>query len=189
VTGLPAELDTSAEHDAVLAATKQWLETAVIGLNLCPFARAVHVRERIRYRLCFDASTSELAGVLAAELQLLRDADAKQHETTLIIHPHVLQAFVDYNEFLNDADAIVDELGLEGIVQVASFHPQYQFAGTAPDDIENYTNRSPYAMLHLLRESSVEAAVADHPGIDRIAENNIKVMNDLGIAGWRRLWN
>ena len=182
-------LEPAVAHDEVLFATQRWLETAVIGLNLCPFARAAQVRNRIRYRVCFETSTGELAAALAQELMLLHEADAAQHETTLLIHPNVLQGFPDYNESLNDADAIVDELGFEGVIQIASFHPQYQFAGTAPDDIENYTNRSPYPMLHLLRESSIAAAVAAHPGVDEIPDNNIKTMNALGIAGWRRLWN
>lgn len=167
--------------------TRRWIERAVIGLNLCPFAKAVYVKEQIRFVLS-DATTSEaLLEQLVEELVLLRDTDPESIDTTLIVHPDVLTDFLDYNDFLENADAAVEALDLQGILQVASFHPDYQFAGAAPDDISHYTNRSPYPTLHLLREDSVERAVAAFPDPDVIVERNIRTLEALGHAGWRKL--
>ncbi len=175
------------KDDKVTAATRNWLEKAVIGLNLCPFARAVHAGNRIRYAVS-DARTPEaLLEALAAELRLLATADERETETTLLIHPQVLADFSDYNDFLELAEALVVGLGYEGVLQVASFHPQYRFEGTGPDDISNCTNRSPYPTLHLLRESSIERAVAAHPDTTRIYETNIETLRRLGRAGWEQL--
>jgi hypothetical protein len=173
--------------ETVVAATREWLEKAVIGLNLCPFARAPHVQGRIRYVVSEAETPEELLVGLLAELQALSAAVPEETETTLLIHPRVLQDFLDYNDFLGVAEAAVADLGLEGTIQVASFHPRYQFAGTAPDGIENYTNRSPYPILHLLREASVERAVETFPDASRIYEKNIETMRRLGLEGWRRL--
>ncbi|WP_241093494.1 DUF1415 domain-containing protein [Xanthomonas sp.] len=171
-----------------IAVTRLWLERAVIGLNLCPFAKAVHAKEQVRYVLS-DATTSEaLLEELAEELLLLRDTPAERIDTTLLIHPQVLGDFLDYNDFLENADAVVEALDLQGILQVASFHPHYQFAGTAPDDIANYTNRAPYPILHLLREDSVERAVAAFPDPDVIVERNVQTLENLGLEGWKRLF-
>ncbi|TQM05730.1 hypothetical protein FB548_3473 [Pseudoxanthomonas sp. 3HH-4] len=171
-----------------IATTRQWVERAVIGLNLCPFAKAVYVKQQVRFVLS-DASTPEaLLEELAEELVLLRDADPEQVDTTLIIHPDVLTDFLDYNDFLDNADAAVEALDLQGIIQVASFHPDYQFAGTAPDDISNYTNRSPYPTLHLLREASIDRAVEAFPDADVIVERNVKTLDSLGHAGWAKLF-
>lgn len=179
--------DDHVKNDKVTAATRNWLEKAVIGLNLCPFARAVYAADRIRY-VVSDATTIEaLLEVLAAELEVLAEADENQTETTLLIHPQVLGDFLDYNDFLEMADMLVEELGLDGILQLASFHPQYQFAETESDDIENCSNRSPYPTLHLLRESSVERAVAAHPDTEQICRDNIKTLRQLGREGWARL--
>ena len=179
--------DDQVKDDKVTAATRNWLEKAVIGLNLCPFARAVYAADRIRY-VVSDATTIEaLLEVLAAELEVLAEADENQTETTLLIHPQVLGDFLDYNDFLEMADMLVEELGLDGMLQVASFHPQYQFAETESDDIENCSNRSPYPTLHLLRESSVERAVAAHPDTEQICRDNIKTLRQLGREGWARL--
>jgi uncharacterized protein len=168
--------------------TRQWLERAVIGLNLCPFAKAVHVKQQIRYVLS-DATTPEaLLEELSEELLLLRDTPAEQIDTTLIVHPQVLGDFLDYNDFLDNADAAVDALDLHGILQVASFHPHYQFAGTAPEDIGNYTNRAPFPTLHLLREDSVERAVAAFPDAEVIVERNLQTLERLGLDGWKRLF-
>jgi hypothetical protein len=173
--------------DAVIAATRNWLEKAVIGLNLCPFARAVYAGDRIRY-VVSDATTLEaLLEVLAAELEVLAEADESKTETTLLIHPQVLGDFLEYNDFLELADALVEELELDGLLQVASFHPQYQFAETEPDDVTNFSNRSPYPTLHLLRESSVERAVAAHPDTEQIYRDNIKTLRQLGREGWDKL--
>jgi hypothetical protein len=171
----------------ILTATKHWLEKAIIGLNLCPFARAVYVREQIRYVVSGAETPEALLADLLAELQGLAAADPGEIDTTLIIHPRVLRDFLDYNDFLGVADAAVVDLGLEGVIQIASFHPEYQFAGSAPDDIENYTNRSPFPILHLLREASVERAVAAFPEASEIYEKNMATMRRLGIEGWRRL--
>ncbi|RPJ48992.1 MAG: DUF1415 domain-containing protein [Betaproteobacteria bacterium] len=177
----------TASADEVLAATRNWLVNAVIGLNLCPFARAVYAGERIRYVVSDAATPEALLEVLAAELQLLATAPEHETETTLLIHPQVLGDFLDYNDFLEIADALVADLGYEGVLQVASFHPQYRFADTEPDDVTNCTNRSPYPTLHLLRESSIERAVAAHPDTERIYRDNIETLRRIGRAGWARL--
>jgi hypothetical protein len=177
---------THALHDPI-ADTRRWLEKAVIGLNLCPFAKAVYVKDQVRLVLS-DATTPEaLLEQLAEELLVLRDTPVEVVDTTLIVHPQVLGDFIEYNDFLDNADAAVETLDLQGILQVASFHPDYQFAGTAPDDVSNYTNRSPWPTLHLLREESVERAVAAFPDPDVIVDRNIATLDRLGVDGWRRL--
>jgi len=170
-----------------IAETRRWLERAVIGLNLCPFAKAVHVKDQVRFVLSEACDTEALLHQLHDELLWLQAADPQQTDTTLIVHPYVLDDFLDYNDFLDLADALVAELGLEGEIQVASFHPDYQFAGAAPDDIGNFTNRAPYPTLHLLREASVERAVAAFPDPDAIVERNIATLENLGHEGWRKL--
>jgi len=175
------------DHAAIIANTVVWLEKAVIGLNLCPFAKAVHVKKQIRY-VVSDASTPEqLLQELMDELQILSDADPEQIDTTLLIHPYVLEDFLDYNEFLDVADAAVEDMDLAGELQVASFHPQYQFADTDQNDIGNYTNRSPYPTLHLLREDSIERAVEAFPEASDIFEKNIYTLEQLGHEGWDKL--
>jgi hypothetical protein len=177
----------AASHEAVIAATQNWLEKAVIGLNLCPFAKAVHIKNQIRY-VVSDATTPEaLLEVLMAELELLAETNPAKVDTTLIIHPQVLGDFEDYNEFLDVADAALEDMQLDGILQVASFHPDYQFADTDQNDIENYTNRAPYPTLHLLREESVDRAVESFPEAEDIFEKNIETMRKLGHDGWDAL--
>lgn len=172
---------------AVLTATRRWLERAVIGLNLCPFANAVHVKRRIRWVVSPATTPEMLLEELARELQHLAAADPEAVETTLLIHPQVLQDFFDYNDFLAVAEALLADLGLEGELQVASFHPDYCFADATTDDISNCTNRSPHPMLHLLREDSISRAVAAIPDPASIYEENIRTLRGLGHAGWRRL--
>ena len=173
--------------DEPIALTRRWLERAVIGLNLCPFAKAVVAKEQVRFVLS-DASTPEaLLAELGEELLRLRDTPAEQIDTTLLVHPQVLGDFLDYNDFLDDADALVEELALDGVLQVASFHPDYQFAGSEPDAVENFTNRSPYPTLHLLREDSVSRAVDAYPDPDAIIERNVATLRALGVDGWRKL--
>lgn len=179
--------DEGASANEYIDATKAWLEKAVIGLNLCPFAKAVHVKNQIRYVVSNAQTADELRDELASELRQLDAADPEKIDTALLIHPWVLTDFFDYNEFLDIADAQVAELGLEGRIQVASFHPEYQFADSGPEDIENYTNRSPYPMLHLLREESVERAVDAFPDAADIFEKNMETMRRLGHDGWRKL--
>jgi hypothetical protein len=174
--------------EACIAATREWLERAVIGLNLCPFAKAVHVRGQVRYVVSHATDEETLLGELLYELRLLADASPEEIETTLLIHPHVLGDFLDYNDFLDIADAAVSELDLDGELQVASFHPDYQFAGTAADDISNFSNRAPYPTLHLLREASVDRAVAAFPEAGQIFDRNIETLRQLGHAGWASLW-
>jgi hypothetical protein len=175
-------------NEDIIADTQKWLEKAVIGLNLCPFAKAVHVKKQIRY-VVSEATTAEaLLEELITELEFLAEKPAEKVETTLLIHPHVLTDFLDYNDFLDVADEALDELDLAGELQIASMHPRYQFADTQQDDMENYTNRSPYPTLHLLRESSVDKAVAAFPEADQIFEKNISTMQRLGQEGWKKLW-
>ncbi len=177
----------AATPEQIAAATKRWLEKAVIGLNLCPFAKPVHARDLIRYAVSQAETPEALLADLMDELQALAAAEPEEIETTLLIHPGVLNDFLDYNDFLGVAEEAVADLGLEGVIQVASFHPEYQFEGTGPDDITNYTNRSPYPTLHLLREASVERAVESFPDTAEIYEKNIETLRRLGLEGWRRL--
>jgi uncharacterized protein len=170
-----------------VSATEQWLERAVIGLNLCPFAKAVHVKRQIRYVVSMATTPEALADDLVRELEFLAEANAETVDTTLLIHPHVLHNFLDFNDFLEVADGIIEELELDGILQVAPFHPLFQFENTEVEDITNYTNRSPYPTLHLLREDSVERAVAAFPDDLEIASTNIETMETLGHDGWKAL--
>ena len=174
--------------ESVIAAMQAWLEKAVIGLNLCPFAKAVHVKRQIRYVVSHAETEEALVEDLLHELQLLSSADPGDIETTLLVHPRVLTDFLDYNDFLDIADAAVEELDLDGVLQVASFHPQYQFADSHPDDMGNFSNRAPYPTLHLLREDSVDKAVAAFPEAGRIFETNIQTLEQLGPTGWAALF-
>lgn len=176
---------TSAE--TVIAAIQQWIEKAVIGLNLCPFAKAVYVKEQIRYVVSTATDTDALLAELRSELLHLQESDQQQVDTTLLILPDVLEDFFDYNEFLDAADALIDACDLQGEIQIASFHPDYQFADSLPDDIENYTNRSPYPILHLLRESSIDRAVEAYPDAESIFEKNMETLRRLGQQGWEAL--
>ena len=173
--------------DRIVAVTRQWLEKAVIGLKLCPFAAAPFGRDQIRYRVSRQRSADGLAEELAEELLYLQAADPQRCETSLLIHPDALTDFADYNQFLGDADAMLAKLDLRGELQVASFHPNYEFAGSAPNDVENCTNRSPYPMLHLLRETSVAQAVSRYAAIEEIGTRNMATLRELGHDGWREL--
>ena len=173
----------------VLADTRRWLERAVIGLNLCPFAKAAYVKQRVHLAVSAAATPERLLEDLARELEDLRDADPAERETTVLVHPRVLTDFHDYNDFLDIADEALVALELDGVIQVASFHPDYQFDGTAPGDAENNSNRSPWPCLHLLREDSVEQAVESFPDVAAIPERNIATLRALGNVGWQRLWS
>lgn len=173
--------------DQVIDETRDWVQKAVIGLNLCPFAKAVEVKKQLRY-VVSEADTPEaLLKELAHELLLLRRTDPEEIETTVLIHPNVLTDFLDFNDFQGAADALVEDLELDGLLQVASFHPDFQFEGTELDDITNFTNRSPYPTLHLLREESIERAVESMPDTDAIYEANIATLEKLGVEGWKAL--
>lgn len=187
---MPGEVapDGVPSDERVIATTRLWLERAVIGQQLCPFAAAPYLRDRVRFQVSAQRSPAGLLEELRRELQNLQDSDPLECETTLLIHPQVLTDFLDYNDFLDECDAAVEDLGLEGELQVASFHPNYRFAGARAQDITNFTNRSPYPMLHLLRESSVARAVASFPNIDEIGPKNMETLRRLGHEGWRRLW-
>lgn len=174
-------------HEAIIAATRHWLISAVIGLNLCPFARAVHSGDRVRYFVSDARTTTELIADLELELHFLEQADSHQTETTLLIHPFVLDDFLDFNRFLLDTDELIDTMNLAGVIQIASFHPEYQFADLASTDIGNCTNRSPYPTLHLLRESSVLRATQSMTDTSEIYKTNLQTMQALGIDGWRAL--
>jgi hypothetical protein len=180
--------DMSFDNDSVVADTRRWIERAVIGLNLCPFARSAFAEKRIRYSVSGARSADQLLADLDVELRRLHAADPLECETTLLIHPRALEDFLDYNDFLDVADAALEALDLDGEIQVASFHPSYQFADAAPDAVENCTNRSPYPMLHLLRQDSIEQALAAFPDTAKIYEANIATLRLLGAEGWRRLW-
>jgi len=177
-----------ATAEQVIAAIRTWLQKAVIDLQLCPFAAGPYLTDRVRYRVSEQRTSDGLLVELSDELQALQLADPQTCETTLLIHPQVLTDFHRYNDFLDECDAAITALDLDGELQVASFHPSYRFAGSGAHDIENYTNRSPYPMLHLLRESSVARAVASFPDIDTVGDRNIETLRRLGHEGWRRLW-
>jgi hypothetical protein len=169
------------DHQDVIERTRGWISAMVIGLNLCPFARRVFDAGGIRYAVTETRDEVTLREELAAELKALAACPAARVETTLLIHPHVLTRFLDYNDFVGAGEQLVAALGLRGVIQLAGFHPEYQFAGTAPGAVENYTNRSPYPMLHLLREASVTAATSDpRHQADAIPRRNVETLRGLG---------
>jgi len=180
---------TGADTAACLATiavqdTVRWLERAVIGLNLCPFAKSVHVKGQIHYAVSAAVDAAVLLEDVRRELQALMEASPEARDTTLLIAPRTLPDFLDFNDFLALADAQVEAMGLAGVLQVAAFHPQFQFAGTVPDDVGNCTNRAPYPTLHLLREESIDRAVEVFPEAEAIFERNIEVLGRLGASGW-----
>ena len=173
-----SQLGDSMSDEAIVLAVRRWVETFVVGMNLCPFAKRELVKNRVRFVTTAATTQEQLLMAWQAELELLKTDPSV--ETTLLIHAKVLQDFYDFNDFLSIADSLLVDMELEGIYQIASFHPDYQFGGTQPSDAENYTNRAPYPVLHLLREESLERVIADYPDVDDIPERNIKLMNDLG---------
>jgi hypothetical protein len=184
----PTAADAAERAIDALADTRVWLERAVIGLNLCPFAKAVHVRGRIRWVLSEAGDAGSLLADLERELRLLAGADPALIDTTLIVHPRSLADFADFNDFLGDAEALLTSLDLVGILQIASFHPHYRFADCDEDDISNFTNRAPHPTLHLLREDSISDAVAAFPDAEAIYGRNIDTLQRLGRSGWQALW-
>lgn len=187
-----ADVVIDADYDPAdapfVADTRLWIERAVIGLNLCPFARTPFLENRVCFRVSHARDTDALLDDLCGELQTLHAVDPADCETTLLIAPFVLADFLDFNDFLDSADAAIDVLKLEGEIQVASFHPHYQFGDNAANDIENCTNRSPWPILHLLRESSIERAVEMIPDTDAIYRRNMDTLRKLGWSGWAQLW-
>ena len=170
-----------------IADTRRWLERAVIGLNLCPFAKGPHVKGQIHYAVCSGGGRAELLAALRAELQALVDADPQERETTLLVVPDQFADFLDFNDFLDDAEALLDDMALHGVLQIAPFHPRFQFGGTDEDDITNASNRSPWPTLHLLREASVDRAVESFPEAEAIFEANMATLEKLGPEGWAAL--
>ncbi len=166
------------QENEIVGPVRQWVETVVVNMNLCPFAKRELLKKRVRFAVTEAITKGQLLIALQAELELL-DGEPSV-ETTLLIHPQVLQDFYDYNQFLSYADNLLVELKLEGVYQVASFHPHYQFGGTDADDVENYTNRSPYPLLHILREDSLERVITDTADVAQIPAHNIELMNSLG---------
>ncbi len=166
------------DNSEYIEPVQQWVETVVIGLNLCPFAKREWVRNRVRFAVSLATTEVQLLADLQAEFEQLNISD--ETETTLLIHPHVLQDFYDYNDFIFSANELIDKMKLEGVYQVASFHPDYQFEGTEPEDAENYSNKAPFPMLHLIREESLEQAIANYPDTDLIPERNIALLNKMG---------
>ena len=166
------------QENEITGSVRQWVETIVVNMNLCPFAKRELLKERVRFVVTEAITEEQLLLSLKSELEYL-DGEPSV-ETTLLIHPHVLQDFDDYNQFLSYADSLLMELKMEGIYQVASFHPHYQFEGTDVDDVENYTNRSPYPLLHILREASLERVIAETADVAQIPARNIELMNSLG---------
>lgn len=171
----------------MIARFRCWIERVVIGLNLCPFARKPYEGDRVRYVVSDAGEPELLLADLERELEQLREADAGKTETILLIHPHVLQDFLNYNEFLGVVEDFLGQGGYGGEFQVASFHPDYRFAGTEPDAAENYTNRSPYPALHILREAGIEQALAGFADPDQIPERNIRTMEKLGAEQMRAI--
>lgn len=177
--------ESALEERSVIEATRKWVEDVVVGYNLCPFAKRELVRDRVRFVV--SEAGNEDALLQALQTELLRLDDEPEIETTLLIHPHVLKDFELYNEFLGAADGLLTYLDMEGVYQIASFHPDYQFADTEQGAAENYTNRSPFPMLHLLREASLEVAIDSHPDVDGIPPRNIELMNKLGAEKMREI--
>ncbi|MBU9270152.1 DUF1415 domain-containing protein [Burkholderia gladioli] len=169
----------------ILAATRHWLTRAVIGLNLCPFAKSVHVKGQVRYALSRASRFEDAFADLETELRALAEADPEAIDTTLVIFPFAFPEFADFSDAIHFADQLLQQLRLDGMLQIASFHPRYQFDGSEPEDIENYTNRAPYPILHLLREASIDRAVEAFPDAAEIYERNQATLRRLGHAGWR----
>ena len=178
---------TTPDSATVTDHTRHWLEKAVIGLNLCPFAKAPHVKNLVRISVSQARHLDGFLEDLDRELQLLGDTPADELETTLLVHPTLFPNFDTFNQMLDIADAAVVDNGLEGIVQIAPFHPDFQFEGTDSDDIGNYTNRSPYPTLHLIREDSIAKAAQAFPDASAIFERNIALLEKMGHEGWDKL--
>ena len=173
--------------EAVIAATQRWVERAVIGLNLCPFAKGVQAKGQVHYAVSQADDALTLLADLKQALLDLQACEADQRDTTLLIAPLALPDFLDFNDFLGRADRLLRKMRLDGLFQIASFHPQFQFADATPDDISHFTNRAPYPILHLLREESIDRAVAAFPDAALIYEHNMETLRALGHAGWRAL--
>lgn len=168
--------------------TRQWLEQVVIGLGLCPFAAQPTLENRVHIQVCHCTTDFDLLKTLHAALTLLDEQSAETVETTLLVIPSMLGDFDDYNQFLDQVDALLAQFGWEGKYQVASFHPQYRFADVTADAAENLTNRAPFPILHLIREDSLAEALANVARPEDIPEHNIRRMNALSAAQKQKLF-
>jgi hypothetical protein len=175
------------EADEIEQIARRWVERIVIGLNLCPFAKAVYVKQQVRFAITAAIQPDDLLAELEHETSVLIDTDPASLDTTLLIHPLGMLDFIDYHFFVGEADATLVRLELEGVLQIAGFHPDYCFARSEADDMANYTNRSPHPMLQLLRESSVDRAVAAFPDASEIFAGNIEKLRALGLDGLRKV--
>lgn len=175
------------DETTAIERTRRWIADMVIGLNLCPFARRVFGGGLIRYTFTPLADADSLREVLRAELQRLAATPIEEVETAFVIHPFALTDFLDYNDFVASADDLIEELGLRGEIQIATFHPEYRFAKTRADDVANYTNRSPFPMLHLLREDSITAVNDDPEKLEEIPRRNIETLRRLGLKKVREM--
>jgi len=174
--------------DQVIADTRHWIEKAVIGLNLCPFARSVYVKNQVRIVVSHARHLDALLDELDRELELLTTTPAEQIDTTLLVHPSLFPDFEVFNDFMGVVDDVVVEHDLEGVIQVASFHPAFLFEGEPEGDMSHFTNRAPYPTLHLLREDSISRAVQSEGGdADAIVDRNIRTLRELGPQGWKAL--
>lgn len=182
-----ARMKNHPDIETIIARTRCWIERVVVELNVCPFARKPYEGGKVRYAVSAAERPEDLLDEVQRELELLRATDAGEIETTVLIHPYVLNDFLDYNDFLAIVDALIEGGGYEGEFQVASLHPDYQFAGTEADDAENYTNRSPYPILHLLREAELTRAIAGYARPDKIPERNIRTLEKIGAARMREI--
>jgi len=180
-------MKNQSNNETIIARTRCWIERVVVELNVCPFARKPYEGGQVRYVVSAANQPEDLLAEVQRELELLRATDAGEIETTVLIHPDVLNDFLDYNDFLGVVDGLIEEAGYQGEFQVASLHPHYQFAGTEPDAAENYTNRSPYPILHLLREAELARAIAGYARPDKIPERNIRTLEKLGAARMREI--
>ena len=177
----------SMSDEAIIAATRRWVDRAVVGLNLCPFAKGVQTKGQVHYVVSHATDRQELLDDLKSELQALHAADPAQRDTTLLIAPRVFADFLDFNDFLDRADRLLRKMRMERDFQIASFHPQFLFADADADDISHYTNRAPYPILHLLREASIDRAVEAFPDASLIFEKNMQTLRTLGLEGWQAL--
>lgn len=167
--------------------TRRWVENLVIGLNLCPFAKSVYSKDQVKIHVSEGKDLDCVSDTLVQLLQELDSTPAQQIDTTLLVIPYLFQDFYDFNDYMDVAEGVLERLDLLGKIQIANFHPAYQFAGTQADEMSNYTNRSPYPILHLIREASLDKATHQFPDASIIFERNIALMQELGIDAWEKL--
>lgn len=171
----------------IISDTTIWLEKAVIGLNLCPFAKAPYVKKQIRIAISHAKHLDGFLEDLDREIQTLLHTPTSELETTLLIHPELFDDFLIFNDMLDNAESALTDHAADGIIQIAPFHPQFQFDNTPAEDITNYTNRSPYPTLHLIREDSIDKAIHAFTDTAVIFERNMTLLRNMGQDGWNQL--